>query len=202
MEPILKYFHSLDPHIERQLALMEGLYRDWNSKINVISRKDMDNFYLHHVLHSLTITGFIKIPDRSEILDIGTGGGFPGIPLAILLPECRFTLVDSIAKKTMVAESVAAELGLKNVTVIAGRAEEIKSKFDFVVARAVAPFGTLLSWTGGKIKKGGAGGFVFLKGGDLSEELENYKTRVRVFELTSQFPEPFFEGKKIVFMPA
>jgi 16S rRNA (guanine527-N7)-methyltransferase len=201
---ILKYFPELTTTQQEQFAKLGPAYKFWNAQINVISRKDEDNFYERHVLHSLGIAKVMKFADHSEILDIGTGGGFPGIPLAILFPECEFTLVDSIGKKIKVVNEVAEELGLKNVTGIHARAEQVKQQFDFVVSRAVTSMPAFLPWTRNKFKKENqnklANGILYLKGGDLKEELSSVKYPVKIKELSTFFKEEFFDTKKVVYV--
>jgi 16S rRNA (guanine527-N7)-methyltransferase len=197
---IYKYFPDLSADQKKQVDHLGRLYEDWNSKINVISRKDMDHFYERHVLHSLAIAKFIRLRAGEKILDVGTGGGFPGIPLAILFPETDFTLVDSIGKKIKIVESVAGELGLENVTPINGRAESVKLKVDFVVSRATAPLTDLVRWTMQSINKQEGNGLIALKGGDLDEELRAFKMAGRI-PVSEYFNEPFFETKQIIFLP-
>ncbi len=203
-EIIFDYFTDLTEEQKSQFELLESLYQDWNVKINVVSRKDIDELYLRHVLHSLGIAKIQKFKAGSEILDVGTGGGFPGIPLAILFPEVRFTLVDSIGKKIKVVEEVVAGLGLENVTPINSRVEEVDQRFDFIVSRAVAAMPTFVRWTKSKIKKESIherrNGILYLKGGDLTEELANYKT-AEIYPLTDYFKDDFFETKKVVYLP-
>jgi 16S rRNA (guanine527-N7)-methyltransferase len=207
MEETLKqYFdNTTQPEIEKLLKL-EELYKGWNSKINVISRKDIDNFNIHHLLHSLSVAKVIRFTKGSEIIDIGTGGGFPGIPLSIMFPEVSFTLVDSIRKKTLVVKSVAESLDLKNVKVVCDRAENIDNKYDFVISRAVTAFPKFVMWTKNMIKTQNnntlRNGILYLKGGDLSKELGAYKNRVTIYPLGNYFRESFFEEKKIVYLPA
>ncbi len=178
MERIHKYFPNITPEQADQFSRLDGLYREWNDKINVISRKDIDNLYLHHILHSLAIERFITFKDGSHILDLGTGGGLPGIPLAILFPNCTFTLIDSIRKKTVVTQSIVESLGLTNVSVKVGRAEELKEKYDFVVTRAVAKVDVLLPWVrkvlSSKHQNIYPNGLIALKG-NLREELKLIK---------------------------
>ena len=201
---VFKYFPNLSVKQQEQLARMESLYQDWNLKINVVSRKDIDELYLRHVLHSLGIAKVMEFNPGASVLDVGTGGGFPGIPLAILFPESQFTLVDSIGKKIRVVNEVVAGLGLKNVMVIHSRVEEIPGQFDFIVSRAVAAMPTFVHWTTGKIRKKSIhslpNGILYLKGGDLSEELQDYK-KARIYPLTEYFEEDFFETKKVVYLP-
>ncbi len=203
-EIVLKYFPNLSEIQKRQFLLLEELYKDWNVKINVVSRKDIDELYLRHVLHSLGIAKVQKFKSGSTILDVGTGGGFPGIPLAILFPEVHFTLVDSIGKKIKVVQEVVEGLELKNVTAINGRVEDLEEQFDFIVSRAVAAMPTFVHWVKGRIKKESIherrNGIFYLKGGDLKEELKGYKA-VQIFELTDYFDEAFFETKKVVYLP-
>lgn len=203
-EIVLKYFPNLSEIQKRQFLLLEELYKDWNVKINVVSRKDIDELYLRHVLHSLGIAKVQQFKPGSTILDVGTGGGFPGIPLAILFPEVHFTLVDSIGKKIKVVQEVVEGLELKNVTAINGRVEGLKEQFDFIVSRAVAAMPTFVHWVRGKIKKESLherrNGIFYLKGGDLKEELQGYKS-AQIFELTDYFEEAFFETKKLVYLP-
>lgn len=203
-EIVFKYFPDLSVEQRAQIELLEALYQDWNQKINVVSRKDIDELYLRHVLHSLGIAKIQEFKPGSAVLDVGTGGGFPGIPLAILFPETHFTLVDSIGKKIKVVEEVVAGLALKNVTSINSRVEEVHDRFDFIVSRAVAAMPTFTYWVKGKIKKESAhdrrNGILYLKGGDLTEELKTYKT-AEVFDLSQYFKEDFFETKKVVYLP-
>ncbi len=203
-ELIFKYFPDLTEEQRSQFVDLEALYQDWNQKINVVSRKDIDELYLRHVLHSLGIAKIQQFQAGSAVLDVGTGGGFPGIPLAILFPETHFTLVDSIGKKIKVVEEVVEGLGLTNVTPVNSRVEEIKDKFDFIVSRAVAAMPTFTFWIKGKIKKDSVherrNGILYLKGGDLSEELKDYRT-AQVFDLQDYFEEDFFETKKVVYLP-
>lgn len=204
MELILKYFPHLDERQKTQFAALYDLYTDWNSKINVISRKDITNLYEHHVLHSLGIAKMINFTPGTQIMDLGTGGGFPGIPLAILFPEVRFHLVDSIGKKVKVATEVAHAIGLKNVTFRHGRAEEEKQKFDFIVSRAVMPLGDLIKTTRKNIRKEQhnalPNGLICLKGGELEQETMPVKHKAMVYELKNEFTEDFFETKKVVYV--
>ncbi len=204
MQLILKYFPNLTEDQIDKFKQLESLYQDWNLKINVVSRKDIDELYMRHVLHSLGIAKVISFKDGSKILDVGTGGGFPGIPLAILFPECSFHLVDSIAKKLKVVDEVATGLGLTNVKTTHSRVEEIDGKYDFIVSRAVAAMPTFVHWVKGKIAKQQnhelKNGILYLKGGDLSEELQGYKTTT-VYDLSDYFEEDFYETKKVVHLP-
>lgn len=204
MELILKYFPELTETQIQQFESLKALYQDWNLKINVVSRKDIDELYLRHVLHSLAIAKVIQFKDGSRIMDVGTGGGFPGVPLAILYPECSFHLVDSIAKKLKVVNEVVEGLGLTNVKTSHCRVEEINEKFDFIVSRAVAAMPTFVHWTKGKIAKEQRhdlkNGILYLKGGDLSEELQDYKTAT-LYDLLEFYTEDFFETKKVVHLP-
>jgi 16S rRNA (guanine527-N7)-methyltransferase len=202
MELIRKYFPALSPEQYEKFALLESLYQEWNSRINVISRKDMDHFYEHHVLHSLGIARVQQFMPGTQVLDVGTGGGFPGIPLAILFPDTEFLLVDSIGKKIKVVTEVAQATALKNVRAIHTRAEDIQQKFDFVVSRAVTTLPDFVKWVDKKIKKENhhelKNGILYLKGGDLETELAPFRNRCRVYDLSSYFDEPFFETKKVV----
>ncbi len=201
MEIIQKYFTNLTPHQTEQYAKLQDLYQDWNLKINVVSRKDIDELYLRHVLHSLGIAKVMQFQPNAKIIDVGTGGGFPGIPLAILFPETQFHLVDAIGKKIKVVDEVVAGLGLKNVKTSNCRVEEVKDTYDFIVSRAVAQMETFVNWTKGKIAKKQnhelKNGILYLKGGDLTEELQKY-TSATTYDLTNYFEEPFFETKKVV----
>lgn len=204
MQLIEHYFPNLSELQKKQFAQLGGLYSEWNEKINVISRKDMDHFYTHHVLHSLSIAKYITFSANTEILDIGTGGGFPGIPLAILFPECNFHLVDSIGKKITVVREVAKALELENVEAEKNRAEELDIKVDFVLSRAVAPMKELMGWTRKLIMPGGyntlKNGWLLLKGGDLTQEIKESGSLAREFELKTMFSEEFFETKKLVYV--
>ena len=204
LEIILKYFPDLNPDQIKSFEKLADVYKDWNTKINVVSRKDVDEIYLRHVLHSLAIGKFIQFKSGSKIIDVGTGGGFPGIPLAILFPEVQFTLVDSIAKKIKVVNEVVSALSLTNVTSINDRVEKTTGQYDFIISRAVAAMPTFVHWTKGKIAKVSKhdlkNGIIYLKGGDLTEELKPYKT-VEITPLTNYFEEDFFETKKIVYLP-
>jgi len=208
MKIIKKYFPDLTENQLEQFSKLQELYKDWNLKINVVSRKDIDELYLRHVLHSLGIAKVIQFKPNSKVMDVGTGGGFPGIPLAILFPEVQFHLVDSIGKKIKVVNEVVEGLGLENVKTTHGRVEEVKETYDFIVSRAVAQMETFVRWNKNKAHKnhrhleefGFKNGIFYLKGGDLTEELQNYKA-ARIFPLTDYFTEDFFETKKVVFVP-
>ena len=204
MELILKYFPDLTEEQKRQFAALYDLYTDWNSKINVISRKDIENLYEHHVLHSLGIAKVIRFKPGTKVMDLGTGGGFPGIPLAILFPEVQFHLVDSIGKKVRVATEIAGSIGLKNVTTRHARAEEVKQLFDFVVSRAVMPLTDLLKIIRKNIspKQQNAlpNGLICLKGGELEKETMPVKNKTTMWNLKEFFGEEFFETKKVVYV--
>ena len=204
VETILKYFPTLEESQLLQFSRLEELYQDWNSKINVVSRKDIDELYLRHVLHSLGIAKIQQFNEGSELLDVGTGGGFPGIPLAILFPKVRFTLVDAIGKKIRVVNEVIEGLDVKNVSAYHARVEDLSGQFDFIVSRAVAAMPTFVHWTKGKIKKESRherkNGILYLKGGDLTDELSTY-SMAKVFPLSDYFEESFFETKKVVYLP-
>ena len=202
LELILKYFPEITTAQKNQFAELEALYKDWNEKINVISRKDTDSLYEKHILHSLGIAKVMQFADGTKVLDIGTGGGFPGIPLAILFPNVQFTLVDSIGKKINVVKGVAESLGLKNVTAHHMRAEQLKEKFHFVVSRAVTQMPVFLTWLRGKFEKEQFNpkhnGVLYLKGGDLAEELAGLKAEI--FSLKNYFNGEFFDTKKVVYL--
>lgn len=203
METILQYFGDFTQKQLQQFADLFDLYKDWNSKINVISRKDIDNFYLKHVLHSLAIAAVIEFEPCTQIIDVGTGGGFPGVPLAIFFPEVQFHLVDSIAKKLKVVDEVSQAIGLSNVTTRHTRAEEIKNRqFDFVVSRAVAPIKDLWKWAYPLIKKGNKqelpNGLICLKGGDLVQEISESSVRSRMIPIDEIFKEDFFKDKYLL----
>lgn len=198
---IEKYFTDLTQIQLEQFAKLQSLYKDWNLKINVVSRKDIDELYLRHVLHSLGIAKVVSFKPNSKVLDVGTGGGFPGIPLAILFPQTQFHLVDSIGKKIKVVNEVVEGLGLSNVKTTNARVEEVKDTYDFIVSRAVAQMETFVGWTKGRIAKKQnhelKNGILYLKGGDLTQELEKY-TSATVYDLPNFFEEEFFETKKVV----
>ncbi len=201
---IAEYFKLTDRQAE-QFAQLDALYRDWNSKINVISRKDIDNLYEHHVLHSLAIAKFLPFQPGTTILDVGTGGGFPGIPLAILFPECRFMLIDSIGKKIKVASEVAQSLGLTNVVCKQERAEEEKQKFDFVVSRAVMPLPDLVKLVrkniSSKQRNAVPNGIIVLKGGNLKEELAPYQKTAEVTPCSQWFANDWYSTKQLIYLP-
>tara|TARA_R110001632_G_scaffold18712_24_gene57750 strand:+ start:12470 stop:13099 length:630 start_codon:yes stop_codon:yes gene_type:complete len=201
MDLLLKYFPDLTELQIEQFSKLQELYQDWNLKINVVSRKDIDELYLRHVLHSLAIAKVVAFKPNAKVLDVGTGGGFPGIPLAILFPETQFHLVDSIGKKIKVVNEVAEGLGLENVKTTNGRVEELKGTYDFIVSRAVAQMETFVHWTKGRVSKKQnhaiKNGILYLKGGDLSVELEKY-TSATIYNLPDFFTEDFFDTKKLV----
>jgi 16S rRNA (guanine527-N7)-methyltransferase len=201
MDIIYKYFKNLSEKQIEQFSKLQDLYEDWNLKINVVSRKDIDELYLRHVLHSLGIAKVMEFKAGAKVMDVGTGGGFPGIPLAILFPETQFHLVDSIGKKIKVVDEVVEGLGLENVKTFHCRVEEIKETYDFIVSRAVAQMETFVRWNKGKIAKKQnhdfKNGILYLKGGDLTEELQKY-TSATIYDLPNYFEEPFFETKKVV----
>lgn len=217
LELIQQYFSDFTPEQLQQFAALDALYNDWNSKINVISRKDIEGLYEKHVLHSLSIAAVFEFPAGSSVIDIGTGGGFPGIPLAIYFPEVKFHLVDSIGKKLKVVENVAAELNLTNVSVQHTRAEDIKNhKFDFAVSRAVAPLGELWKWAKPLLKKSIITaeapaeedrqplqpGLICLKGGDLTQEIQESGCRPRLIEISELFEREYFKEKYLLYQPA
>ena len=199
-----KYFPDLTAEQKRKFELLPIIFEDWNQKINLISRKEIQLLIERHVLHSLAIAKFTNFNPGTKILDVGTGGGFPGIPLTIVFPDAKFYLVDSIGKKIMVVNDVIERLELENVKAEKARAEDVKEKFDFIVSRAVAPFPELVMWTKNKFnnqnKNSIPNGYIFLKGGDLTGELKDFKN-AQVFELKEFFEEEFFETKKLVYMP-
>lgn len=204
MELILKYFPDLSEIQIKQFAALEELYKYWNAKINVVSRKDIDELYLRHVLHSLGIAKVIEFADNTSILDVGTGGGFPGVPLAIMFPNCRFHLVDSINKKLKVINVVCEAIELTNVRTTHSRVEAIDETYDFIVSRAVTAMPEFTKWVKGKIAKKQRNelknGILYLKGGDLTEELKQYTT-VKAYLLSDYFEEAFFETKKVIHLP-
>ena len=204
MEEILQYFPSLSEEQIAQFEKLEALYQDWNAKINVISRKDIDALYTKHILHSLGIAKIMKFEPGATVLDVGTGGGFPGIPLAILFPETRFYLIDVIAKKIKVVQAVAEALQLKNVKAEQMRAENVKGDFDFIVSRAVTNMPDFVSWIKDKIKKTSKhelkNGILYLKGGDLTEELKDFP-KATEYNISDFFEPDFFETKKVVHLP-
>lgn len=203
MDLIQKYFSDLNREQVDQFSALSSLYYEWNNKVNVISRKDIDNLYERHVLHSLAIAKFISFKDGTKVLDFGTGGGFPGIPLAIMFPRVKFTLVDSIGKKINVVNSVSSELGLANVQTYNGRIEEINGKYEFFVSRAVTKLDTAWGWIGNKIDSHDnnelKNGLIYLKGGDIEAEKPN-KTIVQQYPVKQWFNEPFFNDKGLVYI--
>ena len=205
MEEIVRYFPELTDLQKDRFSLLGNIYEVWNRRINVISRKDMENFYLHHVLHSLAIAKFVKFVPGTIILDAGTGGGFPGIPLSILFPSVRFSLLDSIEKKINVVHEVSKELKLSNVNPIRQRIENHKEKYDFILCRAVTSFPLFFKMISKNIRQEGISnirnGIIYLKGGDLSNELKGFRDRVSVKDIKDYFSEPYFETKRIVYLP-
>jgi 16S rRNA (guanine527-N7)-methyltransferase len=201
---ITKYFPDLTKDQIDKFEQLGELYQHWNEQINVISRKDTENFYERHVLHSLAIANIVSFKDGTKLLDVGTGGGFPGIPLAILFPNCDFLLVDSVGKKIKVVKEVAEALGLKNVRGTHERAENINEQFDFVLSRAVTAMPKFISWTKGKFLKENnndlKNGILYLKGGDLTEEMAPVKKAIQIFDIKDTFSEEFFETKKVVYV--
>lgn len=199
---IKKYFPDLSVGQMEQFEMLTPLYSEWNEKINVISRKDVENLETNHILHSLAIAKIISFKSGTKILDVGTGGGFPGIPLAIMFPECKFHLIDSIGKKITVVEAIAKEIGLQNLTAEKIRAEDVEGKFNFIVSRAVTTLPEFYSWIENKIISKSQNtlknGVIYLKGGDLTEELKAFEKRHTVFDISNIFEEEFFETKKIV----
>ena len=205
MQLLLKYFPELTERQREQFAALLPLYEDWNAQINVISRKDMANFYEHHVLHSLAIAKVQPFKTQADILDVGTGGGFPGIPLAILFPHSNFYLVDSIGKKIKVVQSVAESLGLKNVRAEQIRAEQVQGDFDFIVSRAVTDLSQFTQWVRGKVSDIHyhhlRNGILYLKGGDLTQELFPFRKKVRTWDISDFFEEEYFQTKKVIYLP-
>ena len=205
MNIIQKYFPQLSAEQQHQVALLDELYRDWNAKINVISRKDIDNLYEHHVLHSMAIAKMVNFRPGTRILDFGTGGGFPGIPLAILFPECQFKLIDGTGKKIRVAQEVAQAIGLKNCTPVHLRGEEEKDKYDFIVSRAVMPLPDLVKIVKKNLakeqKNALPNGIICLKGGNLEGELQPYRKYVEKTELSQWFSEEWFKEKYVIYLP-
>lgn len=205
MDIITKYFDEFTALQISQFSKMEALYVDWNNKINVISRKDIGELYLKHVLHSLSVAVLLQFKPGTKVLDVGCGGGFPGIPLAIMFPEVEFTLVDSIGKKILVVNEVAKALGLTNVKVLNQRAESLNQKFDFIVSRAVTAFPKFVDFTRKLVSRKHfndlQNGIIYLKGGDFDEEIEMFKDRIEVFDISEFFEESFFETKKLIYLP-
>lgn len=203
-EEIIKYFSDLSANQKDKLSALKKIYEYWNIRINVISRKDIDNFYLHHVLHSMAIAKVIRFAPGTQVLDVGTGGGFPGVPLAILFPESEFVLLDSIQKKIRVVREVVSDLKLKNVKPVWSRVEEHDGKYDFIVCRAVTAFPEFVKITSGKIKGDGfnelRNGILYLKGGDLTDELAQFRNRITVWEISDFFHESFFQTKRVVYL--
>ena len=205
MDIILKYFPNLTERQREQFAALLPLYEEWNAQINVISRKDMEHFYEHHVLHSLAIAKVMGFAPMSEVLDVGTGGGFPGVPLAIMFPDARFTLIDSICKKIKVVNDVIDRLGLSNSKAMQIRAEMLDGEYDFVVSRAVTTLGEFVPWVKKKISKSQYNklhnGILYLKGGDLTNELFAFRHKVKTWDISDFFEEEFFETKKVIYLP-
>ena len=205
MDTIKKYFPNLTEKQKEQFAALYDLYYDWNSKINVISRKDIENLYLHHVLHSLGIAKMINFRPGTTVMDFGCGGGFPGVPLAVLFPEVKFHLVDSIGKKVRVAREISEAIGLENITFAHSRGEDVKEKFNFVVSRAVMPLTDLVKICRKNVNKEQhnalPNGIICLKGGDLNAEVQPFKKCVDMIDLFDNFKEEFFKGKKVVYVP-
>ena len=218
MQEVNNCFKDLNTQQTQQVEMLMPLYAEWNAKINLISRKDFENFEIHHVLHSLAIARFVQFPDNATVIDIGTGGGFPGIPLAIFFPRVNFILVDSITKKIMVVKDVIDKLNLTKVSCLNQRAESITAKADYIISRATAPLAELVSWTHGIInpntgspsqapnsltesKQTIPNGWIILKGGDLDEQLTPFKNAAQVKSISDYFPHPYFETKKLIYLP-
>lgn len=205
MEHILKYFPELTEAQREQFSQLETLYPEWNARINVISRKDIDNLEVNHILHSLGLVKFVKFTTGTRVMDLGTGGGFPAIPLAVYYPEVTFHLVDRIGKKLKVAQDIAERIGLTNVTIQHGDVKEVKGKFDFVVSRAVMPLGDMVPlvkrFIASEDHNAVPNGLLCLKGGDLSGEVQQFKNQVLIDDLSSYFKEEFFKTKKILYLP-
>ena len=199
VELITQYFPDISLQQKQQFEQLAPLYFQWNEKINVISRKDLESLYLKHVLHSLALAKVMDFPPGSKVLDIGTGGGFPGIPLAILFPQVHFHLIDSIGKKIRVVQEICQALDLKNVSAEQLRAEEVKGKFDFIISRAVTRLSRFIPWVEKNLSTGG--NMLFLKGGDLQEEIAEIDLQVQVYDLSDYFEEGWFEGKKVLVIP-
>lgn len=201
---IYDYFPELTEEQRERFARLEGLYREWNEKINVISRKDMDEFWVHHVLHSLAIAKVIRFAPGTRVMDVGTGGGFPGIPLAIFFPEVNFYLIDSIGKKIKVVEGVRDALGLQNVRAEQIRVENVAEQQDFIVSRAVTAFLAFVKLIRGKIRKdpvhSPGNGLIYLKGGDFEDEIRPFRSKVKIYSIPDFFPQDFFETKKIIYL--
>ncbi len=204
-EILFHYFTDLTPHQRSQFEKLYGLYAAWNERINVISRKDIDNLYVNHVLHALGIAKVVTFNPGAKVLDVGTGGGFPGIPLAILFPDTQFHLIDSIGKKITVVRNVAETIGLTNIIAEQIRAEQVNGKYDFIVSRAVTRLKEFYGWVDKKVKKESShlldNGILYLKGGDLEEEMAELKRPYQIFNLSDYFTEAFFETKKVVYVP-
>lgn len=205
MDKILKYFPELTPQQQEQMSRIMQLYPEWNEKINVISRKDIENLEVNHILHSMGIIKFVKFTPGTNVLDLGTGGGFPGIPLAIYYPQVNFHLVDRIGKKLKVAQDIVDQLGLTNVTIQHGDVKEVKGQFDFVVSRAVMPLGDIVPLVrrliSNEMRNAVPNGLICLKGGDLSGETQKYRKEILIDELSSYFKEEFYKTKKVVYLP-
>lgn len=205
MQEIIKYFPNLTQHQREQFSALFPLYQEWNAKINVISRKDIDHLYLHHVLHSLAIAMTITFKKGSSILDVGTGGGFPGIPLAILFPDCQFKLIDSIGKKIKVGQEIANAIEIKNITLEHRRIQEEKERYDFVVSRAVMPLNELVKLVQKNISRKQINalpnGLICLKGGELQHEILPYRNIAETFEISNYFEDEYFKTKKVVYVP-
>ena len=205
MDKIIKYFPELTERQRQQFAALLPLYEEWNAQINVISRKDMEHFYEHHVLHSLAIAKVVRFKSMTEILDVGTGGGFPGVPMAIMFPNARFTLIDSIGKKIKVVSDVIDRLGLTNAKAMQIRAEQLDGEYDFVVSRAVTTLGEFVPWVRGKISKTHyhdlRNGILYLKGGDLKSELFPFRHKVRTWDINQWFEGEWFDTKKVIYLP-
>lgn len=205
MDTIVKYFPNITERQREQLAALLPLYEEWNTQINVISRKDMEHFYEHHVLHSLAIAKVISFASMTEVLDVGTGGGFPGVPLAIMFPDARFTLIDSIGKKVKVVRDVIDRLGLTNCKTMQTRAEQMDGEYDFVVSRAVTTLDQFVPWVKGRFSdlqyNKLRNGIIYLKGGDLNAELAHFARKARVWDISDFFEEEYFETKKVVYLP-